>query len=37
MKKNHFYLAAIGLFILAAGFIVVKYKKEEQRLPFFTP
>ena len=29
MKKNHFYLAAILLFIVAAGFIVVKYKKEE--------
>lgn len=29
MKKRHIYLIAIGLFILAAGFIVVKYKKDE--------
>ena len=30
MKKNHFYLIAIVLFIVAAGFIVVKYKKDEK-------
>jgi tetratricopeptide (TPR) repeat protein len=30
MKKNHFYLVAIMLFIVAAGFIVVKYKKNEE-------
>ena len=30
MKKNHFYLVAILLFIVAAGFVVVKYKKGEQ-------
>jgi tetratricopeptide (TPR) repeat protein len=30
MKKNHFYLIAIVLFIVAAGFIVVKYKKNEK-------
>lgn len=30
MKKNHFYLVAIMLFIVAAGFIVVKYKKDEK-------
>ncbi|MEP7375380.1 MAG: hypothetical protein ABI675_18410 [Chitinophagaceae bacterium] len=30
MKKNHFYWVAIVLFIAAAGFIVVKYKKNEK-------
>lgn len=30
MKKNHFYLVAIVLFVVAAGFIVVKYKKDEK-------
>jgi len=30
MKKNHFYLVAIMLFIVTAGFIVVKYKKDEK-------
>ena len=30
MKKNHFYWVAIMLFIVAAGFIVVKYKKDER-------
>lgn len=31
MKKRHLYLITIGLFIIAASFIVVRYKKEEKR------
>jgi len=30
MKKNHFYLIIIILFVVAAGFIVLKYKKDEK-------
>jgi tetratricopeptide (TPR) repeat protein len=30
MKKTHLYFITLGLLIIAAGFIVVKYKKEEK-------
>ena len=30
MKKSHFYWIAMVLFVVAAGFIVVKYKKDEK-------
>ena len=30
MKKSHLYLITLVLFVFAAGFIVVKYKKEEK-------
>jgi len=31
MKKNHFYLITIVLFVIVAGFVVLKYKKNEQK------
>ena len=38
MKKRHLYLITIGLFVIAAGFIVVRYKKEEkEKLAVFYP
>ena len=30
MKKNYLYILIIGLFVVTAGFIVVKYKKDEK-------
>ena len=30
MKKNHFYWIMVVLFVAAAGFIVLKYKKDEK-------
>ncbi len=38
MKKRHLYLITIALFVIAAGFIVVRYKKEEkEKLAVFYP
>lgn len=31
MKKKHFYLITVGLFVIAVGFIVIKYSKDKEK------